>query len=121
MPTTIQDLRDNETRLAEAKSIAQKFASEVRDHFGDRLREIRLYGSAARGDWTPESDIDVLVLLDHLTTADEEWIIGRAVALGLFDSGYLLQPLFMTESDFSQLRRRERLFAGEVDREGIAL
>ena len=28
------------------------------------LRRVRLYGSAARGDWTAESDIDVLVVLE---------------------------------------------------------
>jgi len=31
---------------------------------GDRLRGVVLYGSEARGDARPDSDIDVLVLLD---------------------------------------------------------
>ena len=32
--------------------------------YGDRLRGVVLYGSEARGEAGPESDIDVLVLLD---------------------------------------------------------
>lgn len=33
-------------------------------HYGDRLQGVVLYGSEARGDTTPDSDIDVLVLLE---------------------------------------------------------
>ena len=34
--------------------------------FGDRLRGIIVYGSEARKDASPDSDIDVLVLLDEV-------------------------------------------------------
>lgn len=34
--------------------------------FGHRLQSVVLYGSEARGDATPDSDVDVLVLLDHV-------------------------------------------------------
>ena len=37
----------------------------VRDLYGDRLKGILLFGSRARGDWTPESDYDYLVLLEE--------------------------------------------------------
>ena len=32
-------------------------------HYGDRLIDVIVYGSAARGEMTPESDLDLLVLL----------------------------------------------------------
>lgn len=32
--------------------------------YGDRLKGVVLYGSEARGEGTPESDIDVLILLE---------------------------------------------------------
>ncbi|MFC1452848.1 nucleotidyltransferase domain-containing protein [Verrucomicrobiota bacterium] len=121
MAASMLDLRQAETQLAEAQSVARRFASEVREHFAKRLRGVRLYGSAARGDWTAESDIDILVLLDRLSGADEEWIVNRAVALGLLGSGLLVQPIFMTQSHFDHLRQRERRFALEVEREGIEL
>lgn len=37
------------------------------DAFGDRLRGVVLYGSEARGEAQPDSDIDVLVLLEGPT------------------------------------------------------
>lgn len=33
-------------------------------HYGGRLRQVILYGSAARREATPESDLDLLVVLD---------------------------------------------------------
>lgn len=38
----------------------------LRKAFRDELVEVRLYGSRARGTATPDSDIDVLVILDPL-------------------------------------------------------
>ena len=77
--------------------------------------------SAARGDWMPESDIDILVLRDRVSDSDSEWMVNRAVTMGLLESGLLIQPLFMPQSDFVHLRNRERRFAIEVDREGVDL
>jgi predicted nucleotidyltransferase len=33
-------------------------------HYGPRLKQVILFGSAARGEATPESDIDLLVVLE---------------------------------------------------------
>ena len=110
-----------EATIDRAWTVAREFAAQVRIHFGPRARLVRLYGSTARGDWTPDSDIDVLVLLDHVASPDADWLVNRAYALGLRESGLLLQPLFMAESDFAELLARERLFALEVQREGSDL
>jgi len=40
--------------------------------YGDRLKEVVLYGSTARGEDTDESDIDLLVLLDGPVNAGAE-------------------------------------------------
>jgi predicted nucleotidyltransferase len=101
--------------------VAAQFASTLKADFGARLRGIRLYGSAARGDWTPESDIDVLVLLDHVSNEDEERIVKRAMTAGVLGSGLVIQPVFMTQAAFAHLRSRERLFALEIEREGVDL
>lgn len=113
--------QDRDMDVYDARSIAREYAREVRAHFDDRLRSIRLYGSAARGDWTSASDIDVLVLLDRVTGVEKDWLVQRAMALGVLDSGIVLQPLYMTEDAFSDMLDRERAFALGVEREGIDL
>jgi predicted nucleotidyltransferase len=50
--------------------IAAVVARDLRTLYGVRLRRILLFGSWARGDAHPESDIDLLVVLD---TVDSPW------------------------------------------------
>lgn len=50
--------------------IAVAVAADLRTLYGERLRRILLFGSWARGDAHPESDIDLLVVLD---TVDSPW------------------------------------------------
>ena len=101
--------------------MAKDYARQVRDHFGDRVSEIRLYGSAARGDWTDESDIDVLVLLDSEKEGDMEWLIKEAYRIGLKERHLLLQPVMLAVGEFQRLMDRERRFARDVMSEGMAL
>lgn len=46
------------------KEVMEHFSSEAKKIYGKMLRRIILYGSCARGDFAPDSDIDVMVLLD---------------------------------------------------------
>ena len=101
--------------------MARTFAQEARAHFGVRLRDIRLFGSAARGDWREDSDVDVLILLDEVLREDREWIADRATRLGILGRGVLLSTVTLPFLRFEELRARERLFAREVDTTGLAL
>jgi predicted nucleotidyltransferase len=44
----------------------ETFRDRVHELLGPRLRDLRLYGSKARGDSHEESDVDLLVLVDDL-------------------------------------------------------
>ena len=108
-------------RLEAVRDVAREFAGEVRAHFGARLRDIRLFGSAARGDWQDCSDVDVLVLLDEVRGEDRGWLATLAARRGVLSAGFPLSTVTLPESEFEHLRQRERLFAIEVDREGMPL
>ncbi len=45
--------------------LIRRCAEAIRKAYGPRLAGIVLYGSVARGDDGPESDVDLLVLLDE--------------------------------------------------------
>jgi predicted nucleotidyltransferase len=47
--------------------LLRRIRSELEVTYGQRLRLVMLYGSEARGEARPDSDIDVLVLLDEVT------------------------------------------------------
>ena len=45
------------------EQVVQAFATRVRERFTEQVRDVRLFGSKARGDHDAESDIDVLVIV----------------------------------------------------------
>ncbi|MGH7802162.1 MAG: nucleotidyltransferase domain-containing protein [Thermodesulfobacteriota bacterium] len=55
------------------KDVLQEFKERLRMVYKDNLKEVILYGSVARGDYTEESDIDVLVVLGEIVNFDEEF------------------------------------------------
>ena len=107
--------------LKRARAAAEEYARQVRARFGKRTSRITLYGSAARGDWTDESDIDVLILLDREEPGDMEWLVNTAYAVGISQRHLLLQPVMLTADEFKHLVDRERRFATDVLNEGIMI
>lgn len=49
---------------SELQTILKKVTSASVQLYGKRLNKIILYGSYARGDYTDESDIDIMIVLN---------------------------------------------------------
>ena len=56
----------------QALEIAILARNGLQDIYGPRLRAVYLYGSAARDQLTPNSDIDIAVILDKIPNRFEE-------------------------------------------------
>ena len=54
------------------RTILTELRSRLEALYGDRLVKLMLYGSQARGDAEPDSDIDVLVVLKDAVNAGRE-------------------------------------------------
>ncbi|MGA2925930.1 MAG: UPF0158 family protein [Solirubrobacteraceae bacterium] len=52
----------------DARGIAGEVGRDLRELYGERLHDVILFGSHARGDAGPDSDIDLLVVLDELAS-----------------------------------------------------
>jgi len=56
----------------DAHAVARAVADDLRELYGERLKQVLLFGSWARGNAHPESDIDLLVVLDRIESRREE-------------------------------------------------
>ena len=54
------------------KTILAQLRLQLETHYGDRLKQLIMFGSQARGDAHPDSDIDILVVLKGEVNAGEE-------------------------------------------------
>jgi predicted nucleotidyltransferase len=94
------------------------YAEKVRASFGARVQKIAVFGSHARGEATPDSDVDVVIVVDELTGPE-----GRALAhlAGdvLTEHDVLISTFTASTARMNQLAARERLIAQEIVRDGI--
>lgn len=104
-----------------AREAVQKLAAEIRKRFGARTREVRLFGSHARGEAHEESDVDVLVVVDDLTEKERRDVFDMAYEIDSTSPEWMgLSPLAYATSQANELRARERRLLREIDREGVA-
>src|SRR5215472_1061315 len=92
------------------------YAERLRKVFGDRLREVRLFGSYARGDADEDSDVDVLIVIDGLTDLEIGVAVGE-VAPVIIATGLSLAPLPLSSERLQAMRKSEQLLARNLDAE----
>ena len=89
----------------DALEIAVKARQNLEQIYGKRLRGVYLYGSAARGQLTPDSDIDIAVILDLITDRfDEHERISQLASDMSLEHDTLVSFLFVREADYQKGR-----------------
>jgi len=109
-----------EALTAAERASLEELATWVRGRFGTRLQRLELFGSRARGEGNGDSDLDVLVVVDELTSAEGREIAGTCGDL-LTRHDVIVSALTLASSQLALLADRERLLARELARDGIPL
>lgn len=87
--------------------------------FGLRLKGVMLFGSRARGDHRPDSDVDLLVLLDPpFSLAQDQSRVVHALYPVQLETEFLMHALPVDASDYAS--QRLAIFR-EIRKEGVAL
>jgi Predicted nucleotidyltransferases len=103
------------------KNIIQEFKEQLKVIYKDNLKDVILFGSRARGDFTEESDIDILIVLANIANREEEFNrvfrIEREVE-ERYDNKVIISAVVTTQHDYSSGLQPLYL---NVQREGVSI
>ncbi len=99
-------------------SAAKDVRRELERQLPGRVGRVVVFGSTARGTANEDSDVDLLIVLDHLAVGERARIIDIAATIG-FERDLRIVPLVISESAWAELESRELLLPREVARDGV--
>lgn len=102
----------------ETKEITQTVRKRLQDYAGERFVRLVVFGSVARGDARPDSDIDMMLIVSQSAPSDKE-IISEICSDILLESSIVLSLFCRTETEFAE-RPFNPLFRN-ILREGVAV
>jgi uncharacterized protein len=109
--------RDLPTRV---RSAIQELKQRLDERFSTRLRDFRLFGSYARGDWHEDSDVDVVIVVEGLDRRERDALFDISWEVRV-ERMVPLAPLALSTDEWRTLTARGYLLASDIEREGIAL
>lgn len=103
----------------EHQAVAE-FVRRLRQRYPERVRHISLFGSKARGDSRPGSDIDILIIVDQ-----EDWQLTHAISNLAADVSLeydvLIGPRVIGQERWERMKQHRFGFYQNVAAEGIPL
>ena len=92
----------------------------LEERCGNRLEQFVLFGSRARGDADENSDLDILIVINKLTSKEKSDLLDEAFDMALAEE-IPLSPLIVSSDWFETLKKRERRLVLDIEKEGISL
>ena len=102
------------------KSALQQFKAGLNQALGPKIIELKLFGSKARGDDRPDSDIDLLVIV-----TDDDWricdvVYGIATDI-LLQTDISISPKVISKNQLELLQKEDTFFLRNISRDAIAV
>jgi predicted nucleotidyltransferase len=113
-PRHLSDLADKERQIALA------FVDKVQRQFDGKLISAILFGSRARGDAEPDSDMDMLVVMSEADPETRKAIHHLAVEVWL-EYGIYLSTLVWSRAHWQKVVQLRTLLYQNIRRDGIDL
>ncbi|MFO7793890.1 MAG: nucleotidyltransferase domain-containing protein [Candidatus Nanohaloarchaea archaeon] len=98
----------------------ENFADHVRAEFGERLEEVILYGSYARDDHVPGSDIDIAILVNGKKKDDREKMFDIADKFRE-EKNLKFSPRVFEKKEFKKKAENDWSFHSNVEKEGVEI
>lgn len=94
-----------------------QLAGLLRARYRNRIRQILFFGSRVRGDYSPESDYDCLIVFQSVTPSLKQ-DLHRLASEWLLELGIVFSWVAVSETDLEVLRFEP--FLQNARREGVA-
>ena len=102
------------------ESILKQFKASLEQALGSELIELKLFGSKARGDDRPNSDMDVLVIVSTGDWHIRDKVYDVATDM-LLQEDVCISPKVISKSRFVQLRTEGTSFIHNVSKDAITI
>ncbi len=86
--------------------------------FSDNIEMIKLYGSKRRGDYHPESDIDIFVLVDKGDWKLRDKMVDISSDL-LLKYEVLISPSVVNKQEYENMKRLGIAYIKNIEKEGM--
>jgi len=102
------------------KAAISEYINRLMGHLDGCLVEVYLFGSKARGDSTPDSDLDLLVILemDDWETKDETRFVAADIAL---EYDVLINTHILSQARWEEMAHQQTTLWREVQQDGVPL
>ncbi|NIA31846.1 MAG: hypothetical protein GWP06_18295 [Actinobacteria bacterium] len=104
----------------DVRQIIQQFAGDTKQLLHENVLKEYLFGSYATNTQTLFSDIDILIIVEHLTSAIQRQISGLASDYSLEYDIYI-SPILQDINTWEKNKKYHTLFYQEVMQHGIPL
>ena len=105
---------------AREKTTLNEFKNCLKEILESQLLELKLFGSKARGDDKPDSDIDVLVIVttDDWRIRDKVYDVATDI---LLQSDVCISPKVISKNKFDQMSKEGASFVHNLSRDAITI
>lgn len=102
------------------REAVESFLARLWAQYPERIFQVILFGSKARGDSQPDSDIDILLITD-----DDGWRFRHAISdvasSASLEYSVLIGPRVISQARWAEMTRERFSLCENVEREGIPL
>jgi predicted nucleotidyltransferase len=108
------------TATPQQRAATEELLRRLHSKYPGRILSATLFGSAARGDFARDSDIDVLIVVDKLE-AELEWEVWGVGSRTSLDFDVIFNLHVYPRSVWERLRARRKAIWRNVERDGVEL
>ena len=102
------------------EKVVRKFAEKIKESLEDNIVFLELFGSKVRGDFSSDSDIDILLVVKKKTPEVRETIFNILFDIDPYYK-FKVSPVIYSEFEYQRNKELQSTFVETISKEGVML